>query len=65
MELIKQRKETGQAWNQAGLAGLAASPPAALTPRGGRAKEKGLETIQALGFWWSRRESNPRPKVFC
>lgn len=18
-----------------------------------------------LGFWWSRRESNPRPKVFC
>lgn len=34
-------------------------------PMAGHKKKKGPEIIRALlGIWWSRRELNPRPKVF-
>jgi len=28
-------------------------------------KKPDRDERSGLGFWWSRRESNPRPKVFC
>ncbi len=64
----KQREETGLAGKRAVSALPGTMAPAGQTPETPRhagisGKKKGLETIQTLQYWWSRRESNPRPQV--
>jgi hypothetical protein len=44
------------------LEGIPVRNPA---PRGGNGQEKGPGDHPSPCRWWSRRESNPRPQVFC